>query len=176
MPSQKNIDQLTVLKDKFASAKSIVFANYAGLNVANQTVLRSLVKNAGGEFTISKNNLIKLALKDHLDSLSGDMNKALDGPTAILFSNKDTVSALKILVKFAKDHDLPEVKIGLIDGKVITLEEINHLATLPGKDELIVMLIGQLNAPTHGLVNVLRGNLRGLIQVIKSMKENKQAN
>ena len=168
MPSQKNIDAVAVLKDKLADAKSVVLADYSGLSVSDQTKLRADVVEAGGEFSVSKNNLIRLALEKEL--VTDAVQEALNGPTAVLFSNKDAIGALKALVKFSDEHKLPEVKLGFMDGKTLTLEEVKQLATLSSRDELLAKLVGQLQAPTYGLVNVLQGNLRGLVQALKQYK------
>jgi large subunit ribosomal protein L10 len=172
MPSQKNIDAVATLKDKLADAKSVVLADYSGLSVVDQTRLRLNITDAGGEFTVAKNNLIKLALEKEL--VTDAVLDALNGPTAVLFSNKDAVAALKALVEFSKEHELPQVKLGFMDGKVLTLDEVKQLASLPGRDELMAKLVSQLKAPTYGLVNVLQGNLRGLVQALKQYKEKKE--
>ncbi|MFC1653897.1 50S ribosomal protein L10 [Patescibacteria group bacterium] len=175
MPSQKNVEQLEKLIEKFEAAKSVVWANYAGLSVADQTNLRAVVSEAGGEFTVAKNNLIRLALQKRLGKdPSEEVIKSLEGPTAIMFSNDDAVAPLKALVTFAEEHDLPEVKLGYMDDKILSVQEVKDLSKLPSKDQLIAQLVGQLKAPISGFYTVTSGNLRGLVQALKAIKDSKE--
>lgn len=174
MPSQKNIDQLAILIDKFEKAQSVVWANYAGLSVADQTELRALVTQAGGEMLVAKNNLIRIALEKNMgDKATPEIITSLEGPTAIMFAMTDPIAPLKVLVKFAEDHELPEIKLGYMDQKTLTVQAVKDLSKLPGKNELIAKLIGQLKAPLYGLVNVTAGNLRGLVTVLKAIQDQK---
>jgi len=182
VPSQKNIDQLNILKDKLDKAKSVVFADHSGLSVTDQTQLRSDVAEAGGEFTVAKNTLLILALKDKLGDLPSDLKDALQGPTSVLFSNTDAIASLKALDTFTKAKELPTLKLGIMPAssaggkyRILSLEEVKQLATLPTKDELIARLVSQLNAPRAGLVSVLGGNLRKLVYSLKAIKD-KQSN
>lgn len=175
MPSQKNIDQLAILIDKFESAKSVIWTTYAGISVSDQTKLRFDVVQAGGEFTVSKNNLIKLALQKKLgDDLPQEILDSLEGPTAVLFCNDDAIAPLKALVTFAKQHNLPELKLGYMDDKILSVQEVKDLSELPSKDELIAKLVSQLQAPISGFYTVTSGTLKGLVQVLKAIKDKKE--
>ena len=166
MPSQKNVAQLEMLIGQFESAKAVVWANYAGLSVADQTALRAQITAAGGHLFVAKNNLVRLALEKAMGSKATDEIKtSLEGPTAILFCETDAVAPLKTLVKFAEDKDLPSLKLGYMDEKILSVQE--------SKDELIAKLIGQLKAPLYGLVNVAVGNLRGLVVALKAIQDQK---
>jgi len=172
MPSQKNINQLAQLKEKLGRARSVVFADYAGLSVGQQTVLRSKVAEAGGEFTVAKNTLLKLALPQR-PKAEGRRTKVLMGPTAVLFSYQDEVMPLKVMVEFAKGAEKPTVKGGFLGVLELTADQVLELAKLPGKNELIVQLLGGLQSPAYGLVNVLQGNLRKLVYVLDAVKAKK---
>lgn len=163
MPSPRNTNQLTGLKDKLARATSVVFADYAGLSVAQQTVLRAKVKDVGGEFTVAKNTLLSLAL--------GGESAALHGPTAVLFSYGDVVIPLKVVVEFADNNDKPIVKGGLLGNVVLSAAEVMALSKLPGKNELIEKLLRQIQGPMYGLVGVLQGNVRKFIYVLNARKQ-----
>lgn len=176
MPSQKNVEQLGTLIEKFEKAQSIVWANYAGLSVAKQTKLRADIAAAGGEFMVAKNNLVRIALEKTMGSQASEEVKAsLEGPTAVMFAMSDPVGALKALVKFAEDNELPEIKLGYMDQKILSVTAVKDLSKLPSKDELIAKLIGQLKAPLYGIVNVTAGNLRGLVTVLKAIGEKKES-
>jgi large subunit ribosomal protein L10 len=182
LPSQRNIQQLSDLKDKLARSKAIVFADYAGLSVGQQTQLRSRVSEAGGEFTVAKNTLLKLALEQIARSskpVAGGTSHEpratsyLTGPTAVLFSYQDEVRPLKVMVEFAKGAEKPTVKGGFLGSRELTAEQVLELAKLPGKNELLVQLLGRLQSPIYGLENVLKGNLRKLVYVMNAIREKK---
>lgn len=159
MPSIRNQNQLKGLRDKFAKAKSVVFADYAGLSMADQTKLRADVAAAGGEFGVYKNTLIKIAA-----------DEKLDGPTAVLFSYQDEVQPLKILVQFAKEHELPKVKSGLLGKAVLSLDQVLALSELPSKEELIAKLMNQIQEPMYGMVRTLNGNVMKLMYALEAIK------
>lgn len=162
MPSIRNQNQLKGLKDKFSRAKSVVFADFAGLTMADQTKLRADVAAAGGEFGVYKNTLIKIA-----------MDEDLEGPTAVLFAYQDEIQPLKIMVKFAADHELPKVKNGLLGKQKLTLDQVLALANLPGREELIVKLMNQIQGPMYGMVRTLNGNITKLVLALVAIKSKK---
>lgn len=163
MPNTKNIASLVDLKEKVAKAKSIVLVNYAGLTVAQQTKLRLEIKSAGGEFVVAKNTLMNLALNK--DGLKED----LQGQTGVLFSYVDEVSALKKLVEFAKANEKPELKTGIMVDKILSKFDVIELSMLPGKEELISMLISRLQGPAYGLVNVFTAGMRNVIYALSAV-------
>ncbi len=167
MPSAKNVSQLQVVQDKIKKAKSVVFTNYAGLTVAQQTKLRAELKSAGGEFVVAKNTLLQRVLgKDELKD-------TLQGQTGVVLSYEDEVGGLKKLIEFVKSVEKPEVKIGWMDGKMLSLSDIKALAKLPSKLELIATLISRLQGPAYGLVNVLNANARNLVYTLKALEKKK---
>lgn len=175
MPSKQNQELLESLKTKAQQAKSIVIADYSGLNVAEQTQLRSQIDEKGGQFVVTKNRLFKLAVTDTLTEGQEALTEALNGPNAFLFSFEDAVSALKVIFDFAADHEALEIKIGILDGKVLNFEATENLSKLPSKPELIGQLISRINGPAYGLVNVLSATTRSLIQALNAIKDQKSA-
>ena len=169
MPNAKNVANLQTLKDKFAKAKSVIFTNYTGLTVADQTKLRADIKAAGGEMIVAKNTLLykvigKEALKD-----------ALQGQTGTIFCYEDEVAPLKKVVEFAKTHEKPELKEGLLADKILSKIEVIALSKLPGKPELIGMLLSRLQGPAYGLVNVLNAGMRNLVYALEAIRKQKEA-
>lgn len=163
MPNAKNASQIKELEEKVARAKSIVLTNYAGLTVVQQTKLRASLKSAGGEFVVAKNTLIARVLgKEELQS-------SLQGQTGVLFSYEDEVKALKELVKFAKDINLPEIKEGVMAGQVLTHKDVMALSKLPGKEELISKMLGSLQAPGNNLASVLKAGIRDLVFALSAV-------
>jgi len=176
MPSQKNKQQLEELKDALAESKAAILVDYAGMSVHNINQLRNEVKETGGHFNVVKNSLLSLAFKDKVDELSDDALKALEGPTALLLtSSDDPVSPAKALVKFITDNEIPSIKIGVLDDKILTVHEVENLAKLPGREELLAQLVGQLNAPIYGFAQVLRANLQNLVFALNAVKAQKEA-
>lgn len=173
MPSQIKFDAVKGLKEKVDVAKSIVVADYAGLNASEQTELRAKVAEAGGEFFVAKNRLFKIAVSDSVSENQSELDTALNGQNAFLFALEDAVSALKALFEYAKDHENLKIKVGILDGKVLSYEETENLSKLPSKAELIAKLIGQIQAPTYGLVNVLSAPTRNLVYALQAIKDKK---
>jgi len=174
MPKSK-IQKAEILRDldeKIKKSKSIVFASFDGLEVKDNEELRNNLKKEKGEYYVSKKTLLDLAFKNNKVN---DLDiKNLPGKIATVFAYEDEVSPAKVVLNFKKKH---EGKIefigGILDGKVINKEDVEKIATLPGKQELYAKLVGSLNAPVSGFVNVLSGNLRGLVTVLKAISEKK---
>lgn len=175
MPSQKNLDQVKVISEQFDQAKSVIIADYSGLNAKAQVELRAKLAEVGGQFSVIKNRLFKIVAQDKLGGGNDDLDNALLGQNAFLFSMEDAVSALKAMFEFAKDNEALEIKLGILDGKVLTQQETENLSKLPSKPELIVQLMSRLNGPAYGLVNVMTGPARGLVYALNAIKDQKSA-
>lgn len=169
MPKTRQQKQELVEKmsEKFKGGKAAIFANYCGLNAADTEALRRQCRQAGVDFVALKKTLLSLVLKDN--GIENFNAKDLDGSLGIAIS-KDEVTAAKILKDFAKTHETVKFLGGVLEGKLLQVAEINALASLPSKQELWAKLVGTLNAPISGFVNVLSGNLRGLINVLNAVK------
>ena len=174
MPSEKILQQKQgVVKewtDKVKAAKSIVFADYRGLTVGQDTQLREALRKAGVDYTVVKNSMLRFAVKENnLESVVPYLN----GPTAIAISNLDPVAPAKILAEFAKKFEALELKAGVVEGKAIDVNGIKELANLPSREVLISKVLGGLNAPISGFVNVLNANLKGLVVALNAIVEQK---
>lgn len=136
------------IADKFKASKTAVVVDYRGLTVGEVTELRKQLREAGIEFKVYKNTLTRRAAE--IAELSG-LNEALTGPNAIAFSTEDVVAPAKILNDFAKKHEALEIKAGVIEGNIATLEEVKALAELPSREGLLSMLLSVLQAPIRNL-------------------------
>lgn len=163
MPNAKNIAQTEIIAQKFAKAKSIILTGYAGLSVKQQTKLRAVLRSAGGEFLVAKNTLVARILQKE------ELNQSLKGQTGILFAYEDEVKPLKELVKFSEVENLPEIRAGLVEGKIFTHDEVIALSKIPGKEELISKMLGSLKAPGNNLVSVLKASMRDLVYVLSAI-------
>ena len=149
-----------------------VLVNYQGITVENDTALRASLRKAGVEYTVVKNTLLSKAC-DIVGFV--DMKSSLTGMSAIAFSETDPVAAAKILSEYAEKHDNYKIKLGFVQGKVISSDEVSTLAKLPSKEELIAKMLGSMNAPISGLVTVLNGNIKGLVVALNAIKEKQEA-
>ncbi|HHB9305070.1 TPA: 50S ribosomal protein L10, partial [Enterococcus faecalis] len=134
--------------EKFESAASVVIVDYRGLTVEEVTNLRKQLRDAGVEMKVIKNSILSRAAKKvGLDGL----DEVFTGPTAVAFSNDDVVAPAKIIDEFAKDAKALEIKGGVIEGKVSSVEQITALAKLPNREGLLSMLLSVLQAPVRNV-------------------------
>lgn len=157
MPSAKVLESkkqiVADMIEKLKTAQAGVLVDYCGLTVEEDTDLRNKLRAAGVEYKVVKNTLTRFAAKevgfDELDAV-------LNGPTSLAVSYDDPVAPAKVIADFAKDNEKLEIKSGFLDGKVISLEEINQLAKTPSKDVLIAKIMGSLNSPISALTRTLQ--------------------
>ena len=140
------------IKEKFNNSKSVIFVNYKGINVEQDTKLRKSFRENNVEYKIYKNRLIKIAL-DELGITNYDA-KYLDGTTSVAFG-ADEVGAASVLYKAIKEFNLLETKFGIVNGEVVDAAQIEALSKIPSKEILIAQLLGMLNAPVAALARVL---------------------
>lgn len=175
MPSEATLQQkkevVRELAEKIKASKAMVLADYRGLTVEQDTELRSALRKAGVEYRVVKNTLTRFAAKENrLDELEPFLN----GPTALAISDTDPVAPAKVLSEYAKKYDKLELKVGVVEGKVIDVNGIKALADLPPREVLIAKVLGGFNAPIAGLVNVLNGNIRGLVAALNAIREKQE--
>lgn len=139
---------VTEIAEKLRESKSTIVVDYRGLTVAEATELRKNLREAGVEFKVYKNSLTRRAAESV--EMAG-LNEFLTGPNAIAFSNEDVIAPAKVLNDFAKDHEALEIKAGVIEGKLVSLDEVKAIATLPSREGLLSMLLSVLQAPIRGL-------------------------
>lgn len=159
------------LKDLLSSSKGAVLVDYCGLTVAEDTELRSKMREAGVKYMVAKNTFIRIAAKEA--GIEG-LDAYLEHNTAVAFSAEDPVAPAKILNNFSKDHKALEIKAGILDGKVIALDEVKALAELPSREELLAKLVGSMQAPISGLVNVLQGTIRNFVYTLEAVRQKKE--
>ena len=140
------------LKDEFENAKSIIFVDYRGINVAEDTKLRKTFRESNVTYRVCKNNLLKLALQQL--GVTGIEPTWLEGTTAVAYST-DEVAPARVFCKAAKELNKMNVKFGIVDGKLMNQSEVEALAKIPSKEVLIAMLLGQLQAPISAFARAL---------------------
>ena len=155
------------LKEQLESAKGVVLTSYKGLTVAQDTELRRELREAGVSYHVVKNTM--LGIEEHLE-----------GTTAFAFSTEDAVAPAKVICGFIKKNKLEDaevltVKVGMVEGKVIGVDEVKALAALPSREELIAKLLGSMNAPISNTVNVLQGVIRNAVYVLDAIRSQKES-
>ena len=134
-------EEVSKLAEKLKEAKIILLTDYRGINVADVTKLRADLRNTNSEYKVIKNNIIKRALDANGESGLDDL---LEGPTAIVIGTEDYLEPSKVIYNFSKNNEFYKIKGGIIEGKVMTAEEIITLAKLPSRQELMAKLAGAL--------------------------------
>lgn len=168
---QAKTQNIEEIKEKIKNAQSVILVDYRGLNVEQLTDLRSLYREAGVEYKVYKNTMMRFAFKD---SGLEEFNEFLKGPSAVAFGYDDPVQAAKITAEFAKKNDKLEIKAGIVDGNIIDVNGVKSLAELPPREVLIAQALGGLNAPIQGFANVLQGTIRSLAIVLNAIAEEKE--
>ncbi|OTN76855.1 50S ribosomal protein L10 [Enterococcus sp. 8G7_MSG3316] len=141
------------VSEKFSAAASVVVVDYRGLTVDEVTRLRKQLRDANVEMKVIKNSILsRAAEKAGLEGL----DEVFTGPTAVAFSNEDVVAPAKIINDFAKDAKALEIKGGIIEGKVSSVEEIVALAKLPNREGLLSMLLSVLQAPIRNVAYAVK--------------------
>ena len=149
------------LAEELKDTKIILLTDYRGITVEDVTKLRSELRSNNAEYRVIKNNIIKRALEANGESGLDDL---LEGPTAVITSKEDYLAPAKAIYNWTKDHDFYKIKGGIVEGKVMTAEEIITLAKLPSRQELLAKLAGAL------LGNITK--LAVALDAVKSQKEN----
>ena len=157
MPSEKVLEQkkaaVAALAEQLKASCIGVVVDYKGINVADDTALRKELREAGVEYTVTKNTMIELAIKD--TELAG-LSDCLAGTTALATSTDDYVAAARILAKFANTHKDFTIKSGFLDNEVISLEKIDSLAKLPSREILLATVCNAFNAPISAFARAVQ--------------------
>lgn len=158
------------IKQHLEKSMLIVFTDYRGLKVDEMTELRNKLRVPGVEVKVLKNTMLRFALKELGNN---DMADLISGPNAAIISHDDPVTPAKVLFEFAKTHKNLEIKMGLLEGQVITPEKIKNLADLPSREVLVATVLGTMQAPITSFVRVLNANITGLARALDQIREQK---
>lgn len=162
---------LNDFSEKLKQAKSTVFVNFENLKVKEIEELRKNCRQEQIDYLVTKKTLMKVAFKG---AGIGDLDrKIFDKSVAAVFGTDDEVAPARIIQNFAKTHEALNVFGGILEGKFVGREKILELAKLPSREELLAKVLGSIKAPVSGFVNVLAGNLRGLVCVLNAIKDTK---
>ncbi len=168
---QQKEEIVAKLSDEIKEAPSCVLADFKGLGANDMVVLKSKLREEGSTFQVIKKKLLAIALKNNDIEINP---KDYEGQIAISVS-EDEVTSAKIIHETSKENENVKIVGGLLDGKLMTAEEIQALAKLPSTDELRAKLVGQLQAPISGFVNTLSSVPRSFVQVLGAVRDKKEA-
>src|SRR4051794_15491500 len=167
----KKTEQGEKLKSELKSVSNVVVATYTKMTVAQDYELRKALRGAGAKYQVVKNTLVERAAKG--TKVEGAF-KDLAGVTSIAYTTGDPVALAKALAKYAKDTPEFTFKVGVVEGRVISIKEIESLATMPSRDELMSKLLFLINAPAQRLVTVMNAVGRNLAVVVdQGVQQNK---
>lgn len=172
MPAQSKIDQVQEIVSHLDSSLGMFVVNYNALTVKQSQELRRELRANGAEMKVYKNNLVKIALEQ---KEMPALDEILVGPVAYIFYENDPVEPAKILRDFTKKNKTMEIKGGISDGKAVNAAEVNAIADLPSRDQLLSMFLQASLGPATGAVRVINGPIQGLINVLDAIKDQKEA-
>ncbi len=171
--------EIVALRERFERAVAAVFVDFRGLNVATVTDLRARFRQAGVEYKVVKNNLVRKALVGtDLEQVKDELDPFLVGPTGVAWTYEDPSAAAKVIKAFRKEGEEQEklaVKGGLLEGEVLEAKRVEgELAALPGRDELRAQLLAQLMAPMESLVRQLAAPGQNLVYALDARRRQQE--
>lgn len=154
------------LSEELKNASSVVLLDHTGLTVKNQQELKKRLKKADAKMFIAKNTLFKIAGKKA--KLSPDLisDSVLAGPTAFVLGEKDPISPIQIIYKFAKEFEVPNFKVALVEGFFQEKQSLEKLAQLPSKEVLFAQVVGAIASPMYEVIGVLRAKMQELVNIL----------
>ena len=167
MPKTKQQKQQSLkdTKEKLKKANSVVFTDNSGIGVNGVNELRSRLKEFGATMVVTKNSLINKA--------SSDID--LKGPTAVIYGFEGIVEPIKELYNFIRRYELPKVKLGIVEGEIISAEKVEQLSKLPSLNELRTRLVGSIMSPLSNFVGVNREVYSSFVRTLNAIKDNKKS-
>ena len=165
-------ETVTALVGRLKRSSTVYVTDFTGLNVAKATELRRRLRAAGVEYVVVKNTLARRALD--AAAVPG-LTEHLAGPTALVLAGRDPVSAAKVLADFARENEKPKVRVGLVEGKALSADQVRRLATLPSKQELLAQLGGAFQAPMAGFLGAMQGLLQMTVGALEALRTQRAA-
>ena len=157
------------IKEQLEQTRDVLFTDFRGLNVDQITRLRNSLREQETEYKVVKNGSTRIAMSE---MGLPDVSEFLFGPTALALVRTDPGPVAKVILDFARDSSV-QVKGGIVGGRVLTPEEVKALSELPGREQLLAMLMNTMNAPVQKLVYGLQGVLQNLVLTVKAVADKK---
>lgn len=159
------------LSNRFSKSKSIVFLGFQGLTATENVKLRRKLRSENIDYKVAKKTLIRKGLEEA--KIKGSEELSLEGPVAVAVGYDDEIAPARLANEYSKENKKLKLLGGFVEAKYIDAVGIKSLALLPNKEQLRAQLVGTINAPVSGFVNVLAGNIRGLVNTLKAIGESK---
>ena len=172
MPNAKNQETLAAIKEEIAAAGAVWVVDTCGLTVKESQALRRSIREAGASMKVYKNTLVHIALADAELPTLDDM---LKGPSAFVFAGDDVAAAAKAVKNFAKENENLQIKGGLMEGKAVTAADVEAIASLPSREELLAQIAAAINGVAKALAVCVNGVPQGLAQATKAVADQKAA-
>ncbi len=169
---EQKSQEVSALAEQIGKASNAFLIDFKGITVPQVTELRKQVRGTNSGYVVVKNTLALIALKD---SPIVAMREQFTGPTAIAYNATDAVVLAKALTRFAKDVPALRFKGAMLNGEIVPAEQIEAIANLPSREELVARLLFLLQSPIRSLVTVLQANIRNLAVVLDQIGKQKQA-
>lgn len=163
--------EIEALNAEFKAAKNLFVAGFQGLTVSQDSELRRSIRAAGSKYKVVKNTLAQRACKD---TSVEPLKEKFSGSSAVLYNEQDPVALAKAITTYAKSHPLFVFKAGVVEGRVVNLADLDQIATLPSKEELISKLMFLVNSPAQRLASVVSAVARNLAVVVNQASEQKK--
>jgi len=160
------------LSERFSKAAVVIVTDYKGLDVAAINDLRRRLRKEEIEYQVVKNSLMIRASQETDVAL---IKETFKGPSAVAMSYSDPIAPAKVLTEFARDHDVFAIKVGVMDGKILELNQIKALAALPAREVLLGSFVSVLNNVPTGFVRTIAEIPRSLLNVLQAVKDQKEA-
>jgi len=167
----KKEEELNQLKKDLAEAVNMIVAEFKGMTVAQDTELRQKIRASNSQYRVVKNSLAKIAAKG---MPAENISKSFDGSTAIAYNASDPVGLVKALTAYAKTNPLLVFKAGMVEGRVVNIQDFAAIAAMPSKEELIAKVLFLINAPAQRLAVAISGVARNLAVVLGQAVEQKK--
>jgi large subunit ribosomal protein L10 len=168
LPTAKKEAAVAELTDALGRSVLTVLTDYRGLSVPQLQTLRASLRESQADMKVAKNTLTRIAAHEH--NLDG-LDETLVGPTALVFAWEDPAQPAKVLRDFARSSGILSIKAAVMDGEILTADQVDAIADLPSREELIAKVVGGVSAPLYGLVNVMSGPARSLAYVLQARKD-----
>ncbi len=172
MPNAQNVEMLSQIKQDLDGVNAVWVVDYRGLTVKESEELRRSVREAEASMKVYKNTLMRIALAD-LEM--ANMDEILSGPSAFVFSGADVAASAKALKEYAKKNEKLEIKGGIMDGAFVDATQVEAIASLPSRDQLMGQIAGAIAGLARGLAVTVGGVPSGLARAISAVAEQKNA-
>ena len=172
MTKEQKEKEIAVLKEKLTRAKHLIIADLSGINVTDVSVLRRKLKEGNSEIRVSKNTLLKIAVKD---TDLQELQEHFEGPTSVIYGYDNPSVPARIIYESIKQTEKPKFKSYFYDGAQYGFDFLKRIAQLPSRDVVIAILIGTVESPITQFVSLLEAATREFIGTVEALAESKNS-